>query len=52
MVGAVVDGRQIMSIDEAREAAAAYQGLDCPVTPELVGCCPFRFVELEPCRGD
>ena len=22
--------------------------LDCPVTPEFSGCCPFTFVELEP----
>lgn len=22
--------------------------LDCPVTPEFKGCCPFTFVELEP----
>lgn len=21
--------------------------LDCPVTPEFKGCCPFEFVELE-----
>lgn len=22
--------------------------LDCPVTPEFKGCCPFTFVELDP----
>ncbi len=22
--------------------------LDCPVTPEFEGCCPFVFVELDP----
>jgi hypothetical protein len=22
--------------------------LDVPVTPEFRGCCPFRYVELEP----
>lgn len=22
--------------------------LDCPVTPEFRGCCPFTYVELEP----
>lgn len=22
--------------------------LDCPVTPEFTGCCPFTYTELEP----
>lgn len=26
--------------------------LDSPVTPEFKGCCPFRFVELEPASGN
>ncbi len=26
--------------------------LDCPVTPEFKGCCPFTFVELERVNGD
>lgn len=26
--------------------------LDCPVTPEFKGCCPFIFVELEPINGN
>lgn len=25
--------------------------LDCPVTPEFQGCCPFTYVELEPSKG-
>jgi hypothetical protein len=25
--------------------------LDCPVTPEFRGCCPFTYVELEPAKG-
>jgi hypothetical protein len=26
--------------------------LDCPVTPEFKGCCPFMFVELEKTGGN
>lgn len=26
--------------------------LDCPVTPEFTGCCPFTYVELEPVSAD
>jgi hypothetical protein len=48
MVGAIVNGRQIMSVKEAR--ALPPLTLDSPVTPEFTGCCPFRFVELD--RGD
>lgn len=51
MVGAVVGKYQIKTLEEARAVAAAYKGLDCPVTPEFKGCCPFRFVELEPVDG-
>lgn len=26
--------------------------LDCPVTPEFTGCCPFTYVELPPAEVD
>ncbi len=26
--------------------------LDCPVTPEFSGCCPFTYVELENANGN
>lgn len=45
MVGAVVNGKQIMSVEEAR--VLPRPALDSPVTPEFTGCCPFRFVELD-----
>lgn len=48
MVGGVVDGKVIETLQEARTAALAYTGLDCPVTPEFRGCCAFTFVELDP----
>lgn len=32
-------------------AAGPAPELDCPVTPEFTGCCPFTFVELEPAGG-
>ena len=28
-------------------AVGARPTLDCPVTPEFKGCCPFTFVELD-----
>lgn len=48
LVGAVIEGESVTTIDRARELAAAYTGLDCPVTPEFSGCCPFTYIELEP----
>jgi len=29
-------------------AVGSKPDLDCPVTPEFHGCCPFTYVELEP----
>ena len=26
--------------------------LDCPVTPEFTGCCPFTYKELEPINAN
>lgn len=48
MIGAVIDGVEITTAEHAAEVAAGYAGLDCPVTPEFTGCCPFTYVELEP----
>ena len=52
LVGAVIDGETVETIERARELALAYNGPDCPVTPEFSGCCPFIYVELEPVNGD
>lgn len=46
LVGAVIDGEQVTTIEHARELAAGYTGPDSPVTPEFKGCCPLAFVEL------
>ena len=51
LVGAVIDGELVETAERGRELAMAYAGLDCPVTPEFTGCCPFTYVELEPVRG-
>lgn len=46
LVGAVIDGEEVKTIERARELAAAYIGPDCPVTPEFTDCCEFTYVEL------
>lgn len=46
LVGANIDGKIIATIEEARQLALDYDGLDCPVTPEFKGCCPFTYNEL------
>ena len=46
MVGAVVDGHEILTVEEAR--ASPTPELDCPVTPGFSGCCPFAYVVLDP----
>lgn len=49
MVGAIVDGRELRTLREARAYIRERPLLlDSPVTPEFEGCCPFRYVELEP----
>lgn len=47
IVGAVVDGEEVRTLERARELWAQGFPLDSPVTPEFSGCCEFRFVELE-----
>jgi hypothetical protein len=49
LVGAVIEDEAVIFIDRARELAVDYAGLDCPVTPDFTGCCPFTFVQLAPC---
>lgn len=44
MVGAVVDGVLIETIEQAR--ALPQPELDSPVGPGFRGCCPLRIVEL------
>lgn len=51
VVGAVIDGREVRTLKEAKAIMRThYFPLDDPVTPEFTGCCPFRYVELEPLR--
>lgn len=52
-------GRRWEVIGTCIDLGFCYQGaagpkpeLDCPVTPEFKGCCPFQFVELEPANGN
>lgn len=47
LVGAVIDGVEVTSLDHAHTLATEYTGLDSPVMPEFSGCCDFTFVELE-----
>lgn len=44
MVGAVVDGTLIETVEQAR--ALPTPELDCPVGPGFSGCCDLRVVEL------
>ena len=46
IVGAVVDGKEVKTLKQARAIWKRGFFLDCPVTPEFSGCCPFRFKEL------
>jgi hypothetical protein len=41
MVGAVVDGHVIRTVEEAQALPAPK--LDCPVTPGFTGCCPLEI---------
>lgn len=44
MVGAVVDGILIETVEQARTLPAPK--LDCPIGPGFDGCCPLEVVEL------
>lgn len=44
MVGAVVDGVLIATVEQAR--ALSTPELDCPVGPGFHGCCDLEIVEL------
>ena len=44
MVGAVVDGVLIETVEQAQELPTP--DLDCPVTPGFHGCCPLEVVVL------
>lgn len=46
LVGAFIDGVQVTTLEQAQALCNAYTGLDCPVTPEFEGCCPFTYTEL------
>lgn len=42
LVGAVIDGEVIATLEDARKLAKSYTGLDVPVTPNFKGCCPLK----------
>jgi hypothetical protein len=46
LVGAVVDGEVVETIERARELARTYAGPDVPVTRGFKGCCPLAVYEL------
>lgn len=46
LVGAVIDGETVETVERARELAEAYTGPDVPVGPGFKGCCPLEVVEL------
>ena len=46
VLGMNINGEKVSSLEEAKKLAEAYDGLDCPVTPEFKGCCPFTYNEL------
>ncbi len=46
LVGAVIDGEAITTLERARELAVAYTGLDVPVAPGFSGCCPLEVMVL------
>ena len=46
IVGAVIDGEFVSTLERAHELAVAYDGPDVPVGPGFEGCCPLRVVEL------
>ena len=52
LVGAVIDGEAVTTLERAQELAQAYCGKDSPVTPEFRDCCPFTYVELPPVGAD
>lgn len=41
LIGAVIDGAVVDTIDRAHALAVAYVGPDVPVTPAFSGCCPL-----------
>jgi hypothetical protein len=45
LVGAVIEGETITTIERARELAEAYTGPDVPVTEGFKGCCPLTVVK-------
>ena len=47
LVGAVIDGETVETIERARELAAAYDGPDVPVGPGFKGCCPLEVTVLD-----
>lgn len=55
----ITDGRRWEVIGVCTQTGNCWQGaanpkpeLDCPITPEFKGCCPFTFVELAPAEVD
>jgi hypothetical protein len=54
VVGLVVDGHVVETLEEAKRLADVWTGPDVPVTPEFRTCCGdpvtgvFTYVELDP----
>lgn len=51
VVGMLIGGKLVETLDEAKALADAYAGPDCPVLPGFKGCCPLEIVELTPQGG-
>lgn len=48
IVGSVIDGEEITTLERAKEIWYGHEFiLDCPITPEFEGCCPFTYNELD-----
>jgi hypothetical protein len=46
LLGAVIDGEEVKTLERAGELARAYAGPDIPVGPGFSGCCPLEVTEL------
>lgn len=46
IVGSVINGEFVSTIERAHELAMSYEGPDIPVGPGFSGCCALRIVEL------
>ena len=47
LVGAVINGEYVDTLNRAHELALAYNGPDVPVGPGFKGCCPLEVMILD-----